>query len=102
MTWEWKNGEHDWRAYTPEINDRILAAVATNTPFFDLELPNLGTYTIDLVDNRQIQKNNQKRWRHIRFNKNVTPASAPSTSTAAPSTASPAASPAKQPHISST
>lgn len=54
MAWEWRNEKDDWRPYPFEINEQIMQGASSNMPSVEVVLPGLGTYTIDLKENKQI------------------------------------------------
>lgn len=66
-SWEWKSAD-GWVQYDHKSNKKITKAAKNNKPSVEIALPNGAYYLVDLVQNRQIQKNAPTKTRRIRWN----------------------------------
>ena len=83
-TWEWKSGDA-WVPFDSKSNEKILKAVKKKKTQVEITLPSGAKYMVDLVTNRQIQKNSPTKTRRVRYNDGSLPRTKPKVSTSRPS-----------------
>jgi hypothetical protein len=79
-SWEWKSAD-GWIQYDYKCNKKIIKAAKNNKTSVEITLASGARYLIDLVNNRQIQKNAPTKTRRVRYNDGSLPRTVPKVGT---------------------
>lgn len=66
-TFEWQRDVNDWVQYEPKVNDILSDALSREQTTVEFSGSNGIVYVINFNQKTQTQKNNSRRYRHIRY-----------------------------------